>query len=319
MKQFYTCISDDVFDQFAQVEVPAEAHALSNYCTECKLPMELAGTEYLCPTCGVVEIIDVDSYKNHEDTVTGSLRITTGQNKGRFYNVTGDYTKTQRKMIHTQLIHHSSKYAGPAIPLNVLNATADQYNKIQKLVTEDDYDENGEICGQKKFVRRGNVKDEILAALLYFECIREGLVRKKRDIANFMGLTTSGFSRGENILYSLDLEGKLELPKDINPAAGFADRYLEALGLEDPRYLKFVVALVGESEKKNIGMNSQISSKTVGAIWVLINKCKLNITSLALEKAADNTKKNTFAKFYNIVVGNMSIFAHVFAEHGIPR
>lgn len=296
-----------------------------NYCPDCKVPMELSGSEYQCHACGLTQKNELEcnngnsSIKDHDDTVSSSIRITTGTNRGRFYNVQGDYTKTQRKAILTQLLQHQSRYTGPAFPLNVLNATATQYNRIQKMITEDDLDENGKVRGQKKFVRRGSIKDEILAALLYFECIRENVVRKKKDIAVFMGLVTNGFSRGENILRNLEAEGKIELPDDNEPVSGYVDRYLEALNIDKPEYGQFIIALVEDSERRKIGVGSQISSKIVGAIWILINKCRLNITAQALEKATDNTKKNTFTKFSNIVLDNIRTFAPIFAMYGIPQ
>lgn len=289
-----------------------------NYCPDCKIPMILSGSEYQCTECGRVQQFSGDGPKNHDDIVSGSIRITTGANKGRFYNITGDYTKTQMKTILEQLLQNQSNYTGMAFQINVLTAAARQYNLIQKYITEDDIDDNGKVRGQKKFVRRGNIKDETLAGLIYFEGIREKLVRKKRDIAIFMKLPTYGFSRGEDILRNLHAEGKLDIPVDEEPIEGYVDRYMDALSLENSEYSKFVIDLVEESEKRKIGMNSQLSSKIVGAIWILINKCNLRITPQRLEQATDNTKRNTFTKFYNLTLNNIEIFKHVFIRHGIP-
>jgi transcription initiation factor TFIIIB Brf1 subunit/transcription initiation factor TFIIB len=128
-------------------------------------------------------------------------------------------------------------------------------------------------------VRRGNIKDEVLAGLIYFECIRASIVRKKKDIALFMKLPTNGFSRGEDILRNLQAEGKIDIPVDEEPIEGFVDRYLEELNLDNPNYIKFIVELVDESERRKIGMNSQLSSKAVGALWIIITQCGLNISS----------------------------------------
>jgi len=313
-------VNNDLFAQFSQhvlSEVDNVDDTEYNYCPDCQIPMVIAIIEYSCKSCGYTTINDLGGYKDHGETVNGSLRITTGTNKGRFYNTTCDYTKTQRKMIITQLCKQQTKYTGPAFPMNVLNATATQYNQIQKMITEDDFDENGIVMGQKKFVRRGTIKDEILAALLYFECAREKIMRKKKDVAMFMGLDTNGFSRGENILRNLEAEGKIDIPINDIPVEGFVERYLEALGMENPMYEQFIIELVEESERKRICMNSQISSKIVGAIWILIDKKNLKISAKQLEKATDNTKKNTFIKFYNIVLGNMRTFTHIFAKYGI--
>jgi hypothetical protein len=317
---FGDVIDIDTFDKFSQphLDIPQEITHL-NYCDECEVPMELSGIEYHCKLCGYTQRNEIENTKDHDETVSTSIRITTGANRGRFHNNVGDYTKTQRKVILQQLLQQQSKFTGPPIQINILNATATRYNSIQKMITEDEYDGNGDVKGQKKFVRRGTIKDEILAALLYFECSAEGLFRKKKDIATFMGLATNGFSRGENILRNLEAEGKIELPADNEPIQGFVDRYMEALNIVNPAYEKFVVEIVEVSEKHRIGMNSQISSKIVGAIWTLITKCRLGITSATLEKHTDNTKKNTFMKFCNVISANMCVFAPVFVKHGIPQ
>lgn len=312
-------IDEELFSRLSEPAVCEDINVKYNYCPNCDTPMDLAGIEYQCRDCGLTKLNESDGNKDHDETVSGSIRITTGANRGRFYNVNGDYARTQKKMILDQLVSRQSKYSGPAFPMNILNATACQYNLIQKMIMEDEIDEDGKVSGQKKFVRRGNIKDEVLAGLIHFECIRENLVRKKKDIAEFMGLNTNGFARGEDILRNLEAEGKIDIPVDKEPIEGFVDRYLCALDLENAKYNQFIIDLVNESEAKKIGMNSQISSKIVGAIWILITKYKLGITSQALEKAADNTKKNTFTKFSKIILDNMNCFGHIFDRHGVPK
>lgn len=314
----FNAIDEKLFNQLSEVRPDDSITDQYNYCPDCKVPMNLSGSEYHCDHCGLSQQYVADGCKDHDETVSGSIRISTGANKGRFYNLTGDYTKTQKKFILEQLLQNQSGFTGNAFPLNVLNAVATQYNNIQKLITEDDIDETGKVRGQKKFVRRGNIKDEVLAGLIYFECVREKLVRKKKDIAMFMKLPMNGFSRGEDILRNLQAEGKIDVPVDEEPIEGFVDRYLEELNLDNPNYSKFIIDLVNESERRKIGMNSQISSKVVGAIWILICKCGLKITAPALEKAADSTKKNTFTKFYKVVFDNINAFAQVFIRYNVP-
>jgi hypothetical protein len=133
-----------------------------------------------------------------------------------------------------------------------------------------------------------------------------------------MNLHTQGFSRGEDILRSLHAMGKLDLPIDEEPIDGFVERYLEALNLENPAYSKFVIELVNRTEELKIGMNSQLSSKIVGSIWILIDKLKIQITAAQLEKSCDQTKKNTFMKFHKIVMENIDTLSPIFTANNIP-
>lgn len=312
----FELVDEKLFDQFSDVK-PTIEEVKYNYCPDCNIPMILSGCEYQCGDCGQVQQFSPDSCKDHGEAVNGSIRITTGANKGRFYNITSDYSKTQKKLILDQLMANRSSFSGNAFPIDVLDAAATQYNMIQKMITEDDVDIDGKIRGQKKFVRRGNIKDEVLAALIYFECVRKGLVRKKKDIAKFMKLPNNGFSRGEDCLRNLHAEEKIDIPIDEEPISGFSERYLESLGLDNPMYNEFINEIVEESERKKIGMNSQVSSKIVSAIWVLVVKCKLNISAAEIEKACDNTKKNTFMKFYKCIFDQPIVFMPVFKRHGV--
>ncbi len=312
----FELMDDKLFDQFVECHSIDENDSQIR-CPDCDCIMmtsSMPGSQ--CVQCG--RLGDGNNDQQYKEITSSSIKITMGRGRGKFYNITSDYSKTQRKHILDQLMRNQANYIGHTFPTGILNAAATQYNTIQKFITEDSLDDSGNICKQKKFVRRGNIKDEVLAGLIYFECIKERLVRKKRDIAAFMKLPTNGFSRGEDILRNLVAEGKLQLPVNDEPVCGFVDRYLESLGLDsDPMYSDFIIELVEESERKKIGMNSQISSKVVGCLHILIAKKGLNITNQHLEKCADNIKKNTFMKFVKLVILHKQLFSHIFAKYGI--
>ena len=306
-------IDSALFDELTDFveDLPLELN--QNCCPECDKPMSINGLDYICLSCGYTCQMEADMEKNHCDTINGPIKIHTGSHSGRWYNLTNDYAKTQHKMIKDKLASLESQYKGNAFPQNVLNETAERYNAIQKLVIDD------EIKGEKKFVSRGNIKDEILAAILFFVCIKHGTNRKKDDIAKFMCLANKGFAKGEDKLRDLSAEGKFEIPVNENLLLGFVERYLEALNIENPRYAGFIIDIVQRSEEKKIGMNCQLSSKIVGAIYILIIKCKLDITDAKLESATDNTKKNTFVKLSKIVASNIRLFADIFDKYEIPK
>lgn len=292
-----------------------------NFCPDCRLPMCLDLAEYQCKECGLTMKSESGEIGNKifEDIGNACIRITTGTNRGRFYNTPGDYSKTQRKVIAEQLARKAKEYIGPAFSQDVLAAATTQYNYIQRFITEEDYDANGAAIA-KKFVHRSNYKDEVLAGLIYFEGIRVGIFRKKKDISTFMKLTTNGFARGEDVLRNLHAEGKIDLPVDREDTVeGFLDRYLEALNIESTRHSGFVIDIITEAERRKLGVGSQLSSKIVGALWILITKLKLNITAKALEDATDNTRKNTFMKFHKIICDNYPTFHAIFVKHGVPK
>ena len=292
----FKVVDDDAFENFSQIRPDAnekESTESYNYCGDCECAMNNAGTEYQCPKCGIIKQLVGDAPNNNLDDMNGAsnLRISVVGGRGRFYNITSDYARAQRAAILHQLSTNNSKYIGPKFQKDILVKAANLYNDIQKMIIPNESDEE---CKGKKFVKRGNIKDEVLAAIVYYECMRAEVTRKKKDVAMFMKLPTNGFSRGEDIIRSLSAEKRIEIPIDDNPSKDFIERYLEGLNLENENYKNFITDLVNKSEELRIGMNSQISSKVAGAIWILCDQLKLGINIAEIEKACDSCKKNTF-------------------------
>ena len=282
-----------------------------NYC--CDVPMLISHSDYLCDLCGYTRpYSDVSA---REEAVSGALRISSGRNKGKFHNIS-DYAKCQKKAIENQLHQNNLNSPIAHIPNNVLMAAAAGYNKLQKQSVP--YLNESDEVVEKKFVRRGSMKDEALATFVYYECIRANTPRAKKDIAAFMRLAGSGFSRGENLIRALYTNGQVDLPIDKECTPDFIDRYLEALNLEDARYKPFILEVIERSEERKIGMSSNMSSKIVGSLYIVIVQCKLPITVATLEQVADNIKKNTFGKFQMAVMSAVTVFGDIFDKYGIP-
>lgn len=309
-------MSSDLFSKFSAAsldepidEKPALAH---NYCDDCVTPMELHDSEYHCPNCGIIVEYLADAVTDHSASTAGNIRISTGAHKGRFYNVSNDYSQSQLKLIMQQFTQLSNEYKGFRISPDILKSAAEAYNRVQRNVTVETSDGR-----TRKFVRRGVSKNAVLAAAIYYECIRAGQTRQPADIAQFMKLPNAGFSTGDNAYRTICQEHGFELPQIITPMNDFINRFSEALGL-DPKYKGFIAELVETSEKKHIGMNSNISSKVVGAMYILITQLNLPFSISQLEVATNNTKKSTFTKFVGHVVGNMSEFRPVYKKWNIP-
>lgn len=314
MESANSLVDADLFNAMADGRLDSGSDAGSlqvprNYCPDCPdTPLQLQNCEYKCPLCGRTESADITGL---------DIKTLMGANTlGRFRSAEG-YIKTQKEAIMKLLKANNETFTGDKFSPELLEEVATQYNIIQNLADEI-YDEKGEVIGTKKFVRRSNIKDEVLATLIYLECINRKVVRKKKDIAAFMKLQTNGFSSGENILRSLYAEGKINIDIGDEPIEGFAARYLDGLGIENEMYTKFIIDIINTADQKKVGVSSITSSKVVGTIWLLNVQLGLNIKVDQLERAGDNTKKNTFIKFYNEVIRNIKLFIHIFKRHNVP-
>lgn len=310
MEQEFEVPDDALFDAFSSpvtsISLRAMEHtdSTSSFCINCRVAMNIVGVDYQCDMCGYITSNESLGEPDREAS-GGRIRITTGANKGRIRNVNNDYSRTQIKNIYDSLKQQQLHNTGANISLDVLLAAATQYNEIQKTI------KNSDNPIKEKFVRRGVIKTEILAALIYFECIRQNNPRKRPTIATFMGLVVQGFSGGENTLRNLAADGYFTIP-ECDHIIGYTERYLEALRIEEPKYVAFVTAVVQRSIEKNICVSSRIESRVAGAIHIAVVHCKLSTTVTELETAADNTKKHTFMKFYKAVYANYGEFKDLF-------
>ena len=290
---------DNALADMNTAHAEAQVHQNKNMCPDCDVPMATDVAEFRCPVCLRSEPADI--------TVADATNSTKR-------NWSADPTRSQRQSTLRSLENRAREHTGDAIPHDILDEVSGIYLEIQQGATEEEVID-GEVV-TKKFVRRGNNKDQILAYLIYVTCLRKGVIRSKACVAQFMGLKTQGFPQGEKAVRQFQAQGII---KDIcfndEPIEGFIARYFDILRI-DITYSTFVRDLVELSIRKRIGMTSKPMSKIVGAIWMLINAAKLKISVAELEKATE-TKKTTFMNFYNDILTNIKIFKPVFEKNGL--
>lgn len=309
-------MDDQMFDMLSKAFERMDMQEGANQCPQCHIEMTMYRGEYSCP-CGYKLEVIIQRHDNDTTLSGGTIRMASGSKKGRVYTINGNNIQLRKRALMALLLQNNAQYTGPVIPMDVLHSVVDTYNNIQQVMTGVD---------EKKFVHRASIKNEILAGLIKFACIASNTTRKNKDIAKFMRLKTSGFAKGENILRELHAKGVINITVDEDPLAGYLDRYIEALELESVgidkatanTYKDFISELIMASEDYNICVKSQISSKIVGCLWIVIRMKKLNICCEQLEAATDNTKRNTFIKFYNAVFEFLTVFVDIFNKYGIP-
>lgn len=166
-----------------------------------------------------------------------------------------------------------------------------------------------------KFVRRGNIKDQILASLVYRLLKKKGLVRQRAEIAQIFGLEVTGFSTGESQVQELDKALNLDLISDpMEELIDYASRYLKqlestsGLNVYNNRNLQFVIDIVMRAEVIKCGIHCYLYSRVAGAIYVLTLELGLGLKNRIIEAACDSCKKNTFERFRKIIMINQRYF-----------
>jgi hypothetical protein len=276
-----------------------------NMCSDCSVIMtqRLGGLE--CPTCGRCLTVTGDNIKESLDYIDSYVKI---NRKGRIYSSVTDYAKMQKKVNLAILTECNEKYKKLSTSSNgtvtidkiaddILNEAADTCTAIQKLVI-DEVDESGNTIKQKKFVKRGNIKRELIAACLYYTCLKNLDGRKRTSIAEFMMLNTQGFSNGEHALRDLSNAGKIPLSTNIDPAPAFATRYLKKLNMYNANRYNFILDLIDYTFENSICISTILSTKVVGCIWLLNIYEGLKLTPTDIMSNCDGLKKNTWNIYF---------------------
>jgi hypothetical protein len=270
-------------------------------CKNCGIHTEeVAYEKYECDQCGLM----VNSIKLINDSPVNPIMKVIGTD-GRKYTVgnsSSDYRQAQIKHNRAVLCNYNDKYNGPKINIDILDEAAKNYSMMQQIYSN---------VTKKDFVRRGSVKRQILASLIFNSLIRRGQSRKRSDVADFLGLQDEGFGEGDSQVREIDTRLNLDLIAEGNLDIDFTTRYLKALGIDTKVNINFVVGIVKRANDEGFGIHSFLNSKIAGAIYRLIRELGYKYSNAQIEDACDSCKKSTFDKFCTVIENNKEIFADV--------
>lgn len=288
-------------------------------CPDCNIPLECEDYEYVCPLCQLVCINHGEEHKVGYGMAQSTIRLSYGPSKGRYLHNAPNGPKLQKKEIIKTLLAFQNEYVGEfKIPEHMFGAVATHYINLQRAFA----DRKSTSEDMVRFIRRGMIKNEILAAILYHECQRENLAARSSTIAQIMRLPTDGFSRGETVLRTLKNDGIIDLLaplRNINDPYPIAERILTRLKIldETPANIDFVIRMYNRSISERIAMRSMLYSKITGIVWYMgqLRPAPLQFSPAALESAANNIKKNTFMQSYSALETYAVIFEDIISDY----
>ncbi len=323
---FLNAYSREIEKSLGYTEEVASAEPQPEYisdmtCEDCLEQMIPDGLYLVCENCGSTRDLP-----DNESRVRASGTIIVGTGKGRrVYNVPSGDPNAQRRIDIERFLEARYLQAPSRIQISkdILKSAARQYSELQTNKKDTIIDsETGEAIGEAPWVHRGDVMKEILAALIYFTALQNGVVINKRDITELIGLPSDGFSRGENEVRKLVSCGEIKnLNVDTETSEKYAFAYLQGLGLDEPWMFSFVVEVVEFAQLNNWVYNSKLSSRVAGAIWMLVigaeSKIGRKITCQQVEAATGNIKRSTLVKLSKIVIVNDERFRDIFVSYGV--
>jgi hypothetical protein len=246
-----------------------------NICPDCQLPFESnVDLTYSCKNCGLtVNNISNDCPNNENNTSINNQRI-------------------RRANIIKEMLFSSEKFrqeGGNSLDNDLIIEAAILYDSLSSIL------EN---------TTRNNNKKRIQAGCISNICRKHGFVRSESDICGMVGLTTSGFSSGTKLLLDLKYRGKLnDIEDDHYCIRQQITTYFDQLGLMNnyKDCIDIVYEIVDIAINKAIIYNTHLSSKCIGAIYLLSKKglfdeeLKLDFISKKCN-IKDNTIKSTAVK-----------------------
>jgi hypothetical protein len=287
-------------------------------CVNCNVNMKPVESRYRCSICGVVkDILEYDDCYNPSSEqyntreTTAPLRIvgTDSYRYGRALVVSTapNYSITQKRETTKQLYRFNTQNKGKTFPIIILKETAELFNQIQRL----------------KVVRRGNGRLGAIAACLDFVCKKNGITKKPKVIADFIGIEESDLSRGDKLLRKLQSEGIIDIPIHHDPISDFIDQYFEKLsisGEHTERYKNFIIELIHTASDKNkcTPNNAQQGTKCAGAVYMLGLQLGLQYTRSDIDIVCDISKA-TFVIYYKFLVKNRKALHPIFEKYNIPK
>jgi len=284
-------------------------------CQYCNVLMEPMQFTYKCPNCGLNSVNKKtlggeysESVKNNYNTnnkCPTTLKIV-GQDSRKyrmaFYIFDSNYKHTQFNNTLRQLNRFNDNSKTIKFKQTILKETAEYYSILQS----------------HNIVRRGKSRIGTLGACLYYICLKNHIVKKYTELAEYLNIEKSYISKGDKKLKELGSNNQIDIPSNDNIMMDFLEKYFQILDISS-EYKQFTIDLINEScsIKMKGENNSKMSTKCAGAIYILGMQKKFKYTKIDIAKNCV-ISKSTFIRYYTFILHNRKQLNHIFIKHNIP-
>jgi len=313
----FELFNDDEFDsilnqnKFEEIQSNEDNLNYKN-CTECNIQMQPNINNTLtCPECGFIKTVIIENLE-YEPSMAGyntneNYHIPIkciGKNSFQYQkylrNNTSQYSIIQETSIKRILEKLNYKSDNFIIPKNIIQNVLNQYKKIR----------------ETSKIHRGEILKGILGSLLYYECLKEGIIRKPKELAKWYEISENDLSKGDKILRDLAENGVIDLPINKEYNDEYIESYLKRMDL-DIKYSLFLNELLDIIHENKVGNpNARLSTKISALIFLLIISKKYSITTEAISEEFD-ISISTFKTFYMEIYKNKHLINHILQKYNI--
>ena len=313
----FELFNDDEFDsilnqnKFEEIQLNEDNLNYKN-CTECNIQMQPNINNTLtCPECGFIKTVIIENLE-YEPSMAGyntneNYHIPIkciGKNSFQYQkylrNNTSQYSIIQETSIKRILEKLNYKSDNFIIPKNIIQNVLNQYKKIR----------------ETSKIHRGEILKGILGSLLYYECLKEGVIRKPKELAKWYEISENDLSKGDKILRDLAENGVIDLPINKEYNDEYIESYLKRMDI-DIKYSLFLNELLDIINENKVGNpNARLSTKISALIFLLIISKKYLITTEAISEEFD-ISISTFKTFYMEIYKNKHLINHILQKYNI--
>ncbi len=286
----------------------------SNYrvCENCGIDMLPDINNMLfCKQCGLVQKCITDN-NNYEPSMSGYNTNSTqhipircvGKDSFKYQHElrvsTSQYAIIQESNLRRQLEGRNFKSDGLMIPKSVITSAIEQYKLIRKTSK----------------IHRGDVLKGILASIIYYECVKQGIVRKSKEICDWYDISENDMSKGDKILRTLEEKKVLDLPINDDNDEEYVSSYLKRMGMP-MEFKPVMLEILCRLDKLRIGNpNARLSTKVSALVFMFTIAKNIDIQADTISKEF-NIAVSTFKAFYTDVVKKKSALQDIFDKYGI--
>lgn len=277
------------------------------FCEDCNVLMESdINNSLTCKICGFIKNITTEN-NEYEPSMNGyntnsnfhipikCIGANSFQYQKQLRNSTSQYSIVQESNLRRKLERLNFKSTNIFIPKNIIEKVISQY----KLIRETDK------------IHRGDIFNGIIGSLIYYECLKVGIVRKHKEISDWYNITENDLSKGDKIIRVLEEKKIIQLPIYQNNNSNYVESYLKRAYI-DIRYKYFMEELLEIIETHKIGNhNARLSTKVSAILFIVIISGK-NVTdhkfSVGKLEEVPNLSADYIAKEFNISISTFKSF-----------
>lgn len=279
-------------------------------CKVCNVQMSVDNNKYICRSCGLVDervdVVDMASSTDVGYSSIGNNIRCIGQHAQRYQSIMRTRTKSNENThdanVETVLFafnYNIGKDMSP--PKQVLLNVLEQYKHMK-------------IEGT---LYRGSTLRGILAALVYYECLKQKLLFKPSDIYTWYNIDSNTFSKGDKrVRELLDHGFMLEDLREINLEESYLYGFAKQINVPDEHYPLLHQLMTAVTDQRILNPNSKASTR---ALCVL----HLYVCALGLNVQTDQFKDLFRTNYGTIRSSAVDLFQHredfipIFKSHGI--